>query len=148
MGKLSKVGTTVAAVALTAGATSLASPVAQAHDGTPCDARADACVDLSSGQAWLMSDGQVTYGPVPMSSGKPGYETPTGTFQVTWKDRDHWSQAYDGPMPYSVFFTDNGHAIHEGNIERESHGCVRLQHTPAKTFYSELEPGEVVQIAQ
>ncbi|WP_231104680.1 L,D-transpeptidase [Haloechinothrix halophila] len=146
MGMLSKIGTTVAAVALTAGATSFASPAAQAHDGTPCGARADACLDLSSSQAWLMSNGEVTYGPVPMSSGKPGYETPTGMFHVTWKNRDHWSQTYDAPMPYSVFFTNNGHAIHEGNIERGSHGCVRLRHAAAKKFFAELEPRDHVQI--
>lgn len=142
------IGSVVAGAALAAGATMIAAPTAQAHDGTPCDERADACIDLSAGQTWLMSDGRVTYGPVPMSSGKPGYETPTGTFQVTWKDKDHWSQAYDAPMPYSVFFTEDGVAYHEGNINEESHGCVRLQHTPAKKFFYTLEPGDTVQVAQ
>ena len=137
----------MAGVALATGASTLAAPAAQGHDGTPCDARADACIDLSGGKAWLMSNGAVTYGPVPMSAGKPGFETPTGAFAVSWKNRDHWSSLYDAPMPYAVFFTNSGHAFHEGDIGQQSHGCVRLQHSAAKTFFTELQPGEIVQIA-
>lgn len=144
MRTFTKVATTISA---TAAVSVFISPAAQAHDGTPCDDRADACLDLSAEKAWLMRDGRVIYGAVPMSSGKDGQETPTGTFEVTYKDRDHYSQEYDAPMPYSVFFTDNGHAIHEGNINEESNGCVRLTHEPAQEFFSELEPGELVQIA-
>lgn len=42
--------------------------------------------------------------------------------------------------------TDQGHAIHQGNIDEESNGCVRLNQEPAQTFYSQLDPGETVQI--
>ena len=148
MRTFTKVATTISATAaMSLGMSVFMSPAAQAHDGTPCDSSADACLDLSAGNAWLMRDGRVVFGPVPMSSGKDGQETPTGTFEVTYKDRDHYSQEYDAPMPYSVFFTDNGHAIHEGNINEESNGCVRLTHEPAQEFFSELEPGEVLQIA-
>lgn len=122
-------------------------PPALAHDGAPCGAAASACVDLSADQAWLMDDGEVTYGPVPLSSGKPGYETPTGNFQVEWKDRDHRSQEYNNaPMPYSVFFTDNGIAFHEGDTNEQSHGCLRLAHDAAVTFYDQLQPGEGVEV--
>lgn len=144
MRKLLAMAGTVAGVALTMGVTTGAP--AQAHDGTPCDTSADACLDLSSGQAWLMDNGKVTYGPTEMSSGTDSQETPTGSFAVQYKDRDHWSKEYDAPMPYSVFFTDRGHAIHHGDVNEESNGCVRLSEGPAKTFYSELEPGETVQI--
>lgn len=146
MRTMSRIGGLLAGTALAAGATMMTAP-AQAHDGTPCDARAEACIDLSAGQTWLMSDGEVTYGPVPMSSGKPGYETRPGTFAVTYKDKDHWSGPYDAPMPYSVFFTEDGIAYHEGNINEQSHGCVRLQHEAAKKFFYTLEPGDTVQVA-
>ncbi|HEX2300376.1 MAG TPA: murein L,D-transpeptidase, partial [Pseudonocardiaceae bacterium] len=39
---------------------------------TPCGNVAEACVDLSANQAWLMNHGTVSYGPVPISHGKPG----------------------------------------------------------------------------
>lgn len=118
-----------------------------AADPAPCDAAAQACVDLTTEQAWLMDEGEVTYGPVPMRGGMPGYETPVGTFNVLWKDIDHRSREYDNaPMPYSVFFTDTGVAFHEGDLSRQSHGCVRLSHSAAQKFYAELQEGEVVQV--
>lgn len=124
----------------------LASPAAA--EETPCGPRAAACVDLSAKKAWLTENGKSTYGPVPMSSGKSGYRTPPGTFQVTFKNIDHWSKAFDGPMPYAVFFTRSGIAFHEGNIGQQSHGCVRLTHDAAATFYNALQPGDVVQVVR
>ncbi|MDQ4093194.1 MAG: L,D-transpeptidase [Actinomycetota bacterium] len=113
----------------------------------PCRSSAAACVDLSSRQAWLMNGGQVTYGPTPITSGKPGYRTPPGTFKVLWKDRDHRSQTFDNaPMPYSVFFTESGIAFHQGSLRGQSHGCVRLGKNAAATFFNKLSVGEVVQV--
>ncbi|MGH4014495.1 MAG: L,D-transpeptidase [Pseudonocardiaceae bacterium] len=112
----------------------------------PCGNSAEACIDLSDSQAWLMDDGAISYGPVPISSGKPGYETPPGVFEVTYKDRDHRSSIYyNAPMPYSVFF-NGGIAFHEGDVQEQSHGCVRLTHEAAKTFYADLQPGDVVEV--
>ncbi|SFP76300.1 L,D-transpeptidase catalytic domain [Amycolatopsis arida] len=141
-------GVLAGAVAIAAAGLAAAPAASAETTGAPCGPKAAACVDLSAKRAWLMSDGKVTYGPVPMSAGKPGYRTPPGTFAVTWKNKDHWSKAYDAPMPYAVFFTKNGIAFHEGDISRESHGCVRLRHEAAKTFFAELQPGEVVQVVR
>jgi lipoprotein-anchoring transpeptidase ErfK/SrfK len=53
----------------------------------------------------------------------------------------HYSRKYDNaPMPFSIFFTNNGHAIHATNAVRylgrvASHGCVRLAPRNAKTLY-------------
>jgi hypothetical protein len=125
----------------------LAAPGIAGASPAPCGGETSACVDLSANTAWLMNEhGGVTYGGVPVSHGKPGYETPTGTFRVSWKDIDHWSQAYDAPMPYSVFFTDNGIAFHEGSLNTQSHGCVRLSHENAKVFFGTLVPGDVVTV--
>lgn len=113
----------------------------------PCGSSAAACVDLRTQQAWLMNGGQVTYGPTPITSGKPGYRTPPGTFKVLWKDRHHRSKAYNNaPMPYSVFFTQSGIAFHQGSLSAPSHGCVRLGHNAAATFFTKLSVGQVVQV--
>jgi lipoprotein-anchoring transpeptidase ErfK/SrfK len=113
----------------------------------PCGSSAAACVDLSSRQAWLMSGGQVTYGPTPIASGKPGYRTPAGTFKVLWKNRHHRSRTFNNaPMPYSVFFTGSGIAFHQGSLASQSHGCVRLGSNAASTFFNNLSLGEVVQV--
>lgn len=120
--------------------------MANAQVAAPCGSSAEACIDLSDDQAWLMEGGAVSYGPVPITSGMAGYETPAGVFSVTYKDRDHLSREYNNaPMPYSVFFT-RGVAFHEGSLNAQSHGCVHLSHKAAKTFFANLHPGDVVQV--
>ncbi|MGH4023528.1 MAG: L,D-transpeptidase [Pseudonocardiaceae bacterium] len=135
------------AVATTSAA--LAGPLvglANAQESAPCGSSAEACIDLSEDQAWLMDGGAVSYGPVPITSGEPGYETPVGVFSVSYKDRDHLSREYDNaPMPYSVFF-NRGIAFHEGSLNAQSHGCIHLSHKAAKTFFANLHPGDIVQV--
>ncbi|MCA1655344.1 MAG: L,D-transpeptidase, partial [Pseudonocardiaceae bacterium] len=114
--------------------------------GVPCGAGVDACIDLSANQSWLISDGAVTYGPVPITHGRSGYRTPPGTFTVGWKDIDHKSSLFDdAPMPYSVFF-NGGIAFHEGSLSDLSHGCVHLSRAAAKTYYNTLSVGDTVQV--
>ncbi|RTL68767.1 MAG: L,D-transpeptidase [Pseudonocardiaceae bacterium] len=116
-------------------------------DGTPCTVTARACVDLAADKAWLIDDGAVTTGPVGISHGGQGKETPTGTFGVQWKDKNHRSAEFDNaPMPYSVFFAPGGIAFHEGNPKNPSAGCVHLSHDDAVTFYDALEVGDEVQV--
>ena len=116
--------------------------------GTPCAATADACVDLSSQQAWL-TDGQgnVTYGPVGALGGTKKYPTPTGTFSVDYKDADHVSNLYDADMPYSVFFAP-AIAFHTGSLSQRSHGCIHLGKTASKRFFANLSPGDTVQVVR
>lgn len=115
--------------------------------GTPCIAAARACVDLSANRSWLMDGaGHVTYGPVPITSGRPGYRTPTGIFRVQWKDIDHLSAEFDNaPMPYSVFF-NGGIAFHAGSLSVPSHGCIHLSTGAAQTYFSRLNVGDIVQV--
>src|SRR5262249_19784556 len=40
--------------------------------GTPCTDDAVACVSLGAQRAWLFTDGRISYGPVPVSTGGPG----------------------------------------------------------------------------
>ena len=49
----------------------------------------------------------------PVSTGNPSHETPNGNFQTFRMEQDHYSKEFDdAPMPYSIFFTKSGHAIH------------------------------------
>lgn len=114
--------------------------------GVPCGGSADACIDLSANKSWLIADGEVTYGPVPITHGRPGYLTPPGTFTVGWKDIDHKSSIFDdAPMPYSVFF-NGGIAFHEGSLTDLSHGCIHLSNSAAQAYYEALQVGDVVQV--
>lgn len=116
--------------------------------GAPCLETAKACVDLSANQAWLLRNGKVTFGPTPVTHGMPGWSTPPGTFNVTFKNIDHRSSLFNGaPMPYSVFF-NGGIAFHEGSLDSQSHGCVRLTNAAARTFFEALNVGDVVQVVR
>ena len=77
--------------------------------------------------------------------GRPGYDTPNGTFHPFRMEADHFSKEWDdAPMPHSVFFTKIGHAIH-GSLDTRhlgsaaSHGCVRLSPEHASAHYALVE---------
>jgi lipoprotein-anchoring transpeptidase ErfK/SrfK len=84
-----------------------------------------------------------------ISSGKPGHETPTGTFTVSQKDVDHHSSLYDdAPMPFFMRLTDGGVGLHAGFIPGypASHGCVRLPMGMARELYQHVDAGTPVEI--
>src|ERR1700733_5781751 len=60
------------------------------------------------------------------------YDTPNGVFKPFRMEIDHHSDEWDNaPMPYAIFFTQTGNAIHSTYEQRSlghavSHGCVRL----------------------
>jgi hypothetical protein len=115
--------------------------------GVPCLSNVSACVRLSTRQAWLLDNGKVLVGPVPITSGKSGERTPTGTHRVLWKDKDHLSREFDdAPMPYSVFFAAGGIAFHTGSLRAQSSGCIHLADSTAKRFFANLAVGDVVQV--
>ena len=73
---------------------------------TQCPAQARGCVNLRNQTAWLQRGGKTSYGPVKISSGKRGYETPKGWHVITRKVKNEVSRTYgNAPMPYSVYFT-------------------------------------------
>ncbi len=116
-------------------------------EGTPCDITDGACIRLSTNESWLISGGKVEYGPVPITSGRPGYETPVGYFPVLHKVKNEVSRVYNNaPMPYSVYFTDYGIAFHEGSLTEESHGCIHLSMEAAIKYFNSLHSGEQVQV--
>ena len=71
-----------------------------------------------------------------LSTGRKGYETPTGVFTILEKKKVHFSKTYDNaPMPNMQRLTWKGISLHAGNLPGypASHGCIRL---PSK--FSEL----------
>ena len=73
------------------------------------------------------------------------FRTPPGTFQVSFKSKDHVSTIYDAEMPFSVFF-NGGVAFHQGSLKVASHGCVHLSRTAAQKFFNSLSRGDQVQV--
>jgi lipoprotein-anchoring transpeptidase ErfK/SrfK len=129
-------------------------------------------VSLKSQRAELYHHGKVV-AISPISSGREGKSTPTGSFRVIEKDADHCSSLYgnyvrDGkvvkenvdirkggrpagskfegvPMPYFLRFT-GAYGLHAGNVPGypASSGCVRLPQRHAKRFYEAVRLGTPV----
>jgi len=81
-------------------------------------------------------------------TGRPGKETHPGVFNIFSKHADYTSKTYGSPMPYTMFFTKDGKALHATQwatlrsylhayiIESVgSHGCVGLTKDDAKTLF-------------
>jgi L,D-transpeptidase catalytic domain len=97
-------------------------------------------VDKSAQQMTVTVDGDPRY-IWPVSTGRSGYNTPSGQFHPTSMERQHYSRQWDNaPMPYSIFFTNQGHAVHGTNHpitgQAASHGCVRLSEAHAAILYA------------
>lgn len=78
----------------------------------------------------------------PVSTGRAGHDTPSGRYTPFRMEKDHFSREWDdAPMPNSVFFTKQGHAIH-GSFEVKklgtaaSAGCVRLAPQNAEVLFN------------
>jgi L,D-transpeptidase catalytic domain len=98
-------------------------------------------VDKSAQRMTVTLNGEQLYD-WPVSTGGDGYDTPSGTFKPFRMEIDHTSDEYDNaPMPYSMFFTQTGIAVH-GTYEARhlghalSHGCVRLSVKNAATLWA------------
>ena len=105
-------------------------------------AQAELLVNISKSQQRLSVtiDGTEAYR-WPISSGRRGYDTPSGNFRPHRLERHWYSRQYEmTPMPWAVFF-HRGYAVHATmeayNLGRvASHGCVRLRPDNAAILYS------------
>ena len=98
-------------------------------------------VDKSRQKMTVFLDGVEKY-QWPVSTGKAGYSTPSGTYTATSMNEIWYSKEWDNaPMPHSVFFRKDGYAIH-GSLEVKnlgrpaSHGCVRISPENAATLFA------------
>ena len=93
-------------------------------------ARADLLIqiDKSTQQMTVTADGERLY-TWPVSTGIAGHDTPAGAFTPFRMEKDHFSREWDdAPMPYSIFFTKKGHAIHGTNhTQPRPSGLARLR---------------------
>jgi hypothetical protein len=97
-------------------------------------------IDKATQHMTVAVDGSQRYD-WPVSTGRPGYDTPTGEFKPNRMDADHFSQEWDNaPMPHAIFIDLKGHAIH-GFFDVKhlglpvSHGCIRLSPDHAATLF-------------
>ena len=117
-------------------------------------------------------------GESPITTGKPGHDTPPGHYTVLVKDIDHKSNLYgvfldangyiiDGnaeagqkpppgavydsaDMPYYLRIRDDGVGLHAGYLPGypASHGCIRMPHAFAELLFSNISVGTPVDVVQ
>jgi lipoprotein-anchoring transpeptidase ErfK/SrfK len=146
------------------------SHIPESHSGRP-----SIVVSLRAQEAYLYRAGQRTASSR-ISSGREGYRTPVGRFQVIRKDEDHRSSVYGdyvddsgrvvkanvdsrrdrrpphshfvgASMPYFIEFSP-GYGLHQGYLPGVpgSHGCIRMPYWKARQFYNAAHLGTVVVI--
>lgn len=122
--------------------------------------------------------GKHLVGETTVSTGKPGFSTPPGRYQVLSKSPDHISTLFgdyvddygnvvrsnidsrkdrrppgthfDGAeMPYAMFFR-GGYAMHQGYVPpfAASHGCIRLPRGIARQFFENAPVGTPVTVRE
>ena len=131
-------------------------------------------IDLQDQTAYLIRDGRAVLS-TPISSGRYGHLTETGSFKVIEKERNHFSNIYGrivdargntvvadadadmrlprgykfipAPMRYFVRF-DGANGLHAGILPgyAASHGCVRLPERNAIAIFSAVDVGTPVTV--
>jgi len=104
-------------------------------------------VSISKQRVYLMVGDDVAVDS-PISSGRPGRSTPTGSFTVSEKDKNHISSLYHCPMKYFLRLSGMSFGLHVGQLPGypASHGCVRLPEQVAKILFEKATVGTGVTI--
>lgn len=142
-------------------------------DGVP--GKPHVVIHLAEQRAYFYKGGQLV-GVSIISTGREGFNTPTGHFHIIQKDKDHVSSrfgdyddaqgnilrkeidrekdpmppgaVYDGAkMPYFMRIV-GGTGMHEGFLPGypASHGCIRMPGFMAQAFFRSVEMGTPVEI--
>jgi len=95
----------------------------------------------ADGLAYAVDRDGVVWWAAVISSGAKGHETPSGVFTIFRKERFYMSKAHPessgiNNMDFSLWFTQQGHAIHMGNDNAMSHGCIHVGKKGAKTMFT------------
>ncbi len=83
--------------------------------------------------------------------GTDEHPTPLGTFPIRYKMRHNVSEKYNNaPMPYSMFLTSDGVALHGSEVENgyASHGCVGMPDDFAAKVFAIAKKGDKVIITR
>lgn len=150
-------------------------PGARAYwDGDNVSGSPSMVLNLTRQTLYYYKGGQLV-GVSPVSTGKEGYDTPSGDFRVIQKDRDHVSTLYGdfvdatgtvvtpnvsandpkppgtsfrgSPMPFFMRL-HGGIGMHGGFLPGvpDSHGCIRLPAKMAEIFFANTPVGTPVKI--
>lgn len=118
------------------------------HPERAAEGDVEIVVSLPQQRAYIYRAGTLI-GVTTVSTGRPGHSTPTGTYPILEKHREHYSNLYNNaPMPFMQRLTMGGIALHAGQIPGHpaSHGCVRLPLAMARNLFGVTRVGATVHI--
>ena len=101
-------------------------------------------VNIDDQVAFVYRNG-IQIGQTPVSTGRPGYPTPTGVFSILGKDANHHSKKYNNAaMPFAERLTWSGIFLHAGDLPGypSSHGCVHLPLAFAKDLFETTQAND------
>ena len=113
-----------------------------------------ALISTTSHRLQVYDNGKLKYN-WPISTGKPGDDTPDGSYLTVEKDNPQHmvGPGYNLEVPWSVRFTFSGDFIHDAywsvgqqGFENVSHGCVNVAPAHAETYYKMAVPGDPVTV--
>lgn len=115
------------------------------HAGGTPPGRTTIVVDLAAQQLYFYRDG-AEIGRSSIIYGADNMPTPTGTFPISQKSKDHVSNLYFAPMPYMLRLTMDGVAIHASKMNEKfaTHGCVGVPIEFAARLFKEVKLGDKV----
>lgn len=72
--------------------------------------------------------------------------TPVGRYVILEKRRDHWSNLYDAPMPFTLRLTNDGISIHGAAVQEgfATHGCLGIPIDFASRLFAVAKRGNEV----
>lgn len=106
-------------------------------------------ISIGSQRATVFREGQSVLS-TEVSTGKPGYATPTGDFVITDKHLTHKSTLYKAEMPFFMRLNCRDFGMHQGVVPGHpaSHGCIRLPGEVAQRLFKEIPIGTLVSIRE
>ena len=144
-------------------------------DGDSMQGKPSITISLREQRAYFYKSG-VLVGVSQLSTGREGLNTPTGTFKIIQKDKDHFSTLFGDyvdssgkvvvanidvkkdpkppgthfqgtPMPYFMRIV-SGTGLHAGYLPGypASHGCIRMPEFMAENFFRSVSVGTPVTI--
>ena len=115
--------------------------------GVPATGKVRVRVDLPRQVISVFRDGH-EIGTAVILYGTDHKPTPTGTFPILMRARQHQSSLYDAEMPYMLRLTNDGVAIHASSVRRGSatHGCIGVPLSFAQLLFDQVARGDPVTI--
>ncbi len=76
--------------------------------------------------------------------------TPIGNFPIRGMERNHRSNTYDAMMPFTLWLTSDGVAIHGSNVRQglATHGCIGVPQEFAKRLFGVVKRGDLVSVVR